>query len=797
VSGRTRVAAHGGIATFAAASALSAVFDGYGWLLPVFVGIAVVVIMSELVRWSPLPGAAGPLLAAAGLFCYVTAKYAGSEAYAGLVPTSESTRVLGDIARAGFHDVRTLGTPVPTHRGLVLITVVGIAMVALVVDLLAVTMRRAALAGLPLLSVFALCTSLAKDGAGWVPFAIGTTGYLWLLLADSRDRLARWGRPMGFDREARPRFNWSDTEVMPSPLSVMGRRIGVTAIAIGVVVPLLIPGLRGGVPHRGDGGFGLGGDGSQSRTTLNPIVSVSAQLTSTTSREVLRVRTTDPDPGYLRLTSLDRFDGQTFSPSTLSAGEDAQVSRGIDAPVPPGTQQTSQVGIADFAVSWLPLPQQAVAVAVDGDWRYDARSNTVFSARNDTEGLQYDVTSVAPQWDAADLERAGVAPVEGAIAELTRLPDIPQSVDTLTRQVTNDERSPFGKALAIQRFLTSSPFTYDLSAAQTDSPDALAEFLLVTHKGFCQQYATAMAVMARIVGIPSRVAVGFTRGEKQADGSWSVTTKDAHAWPELYLGGIGWVPFEPTPRGDGQAEPPAYTQQTPAGSVDDPAPKGGQGGRGQPGAVPGQSKQDRLDEAADRFQEVPGEGGPATAPTGTDVRRMLLWVALGLLAVLLVVPSVVRVWTRRRRWRMAITPAERAAAAWEELRATAIDARTGWVDGLSPRATARVLRMESGGLATAEVRALDRIVHAVERAWYAPPRAGAARVDGLEDDVAAMRVALFAEATLGERLVQHAWPRSTMRELAVLAGRVGALLDAADLAGARLRARLRPHGATT
>jgi hypothetical protein len=60
-----------------------------------------------------------------------------------------------------------------------------------------------------------------------------------------------------------------------------------------------------------------------------------------------------------------------------------------------------------------------------------------------------------------------------------------------------------------------------------------------------------------------------------------------------------------------------------------------------------------------------------------------------------------------------------------------------------------------------------------------------------------MRVALFAEATLGERLVQHAWPRSTMRELAVLAGRVGALLDAADLAGARLRARLRPHGATT
>jgi hypothetical protein len=798
MTGRTRVALHGGLATFAAATALGSVFDGYGWALPVLGGILVVVALSELVRWSPLPAAAGPVLAAAGLFGYVTAVYAGPEAYAGFVPTTEALRVLGDTARDGFDDIRHLGTPVPTHEGLVLITVVGVAMVALVVDLLAVTMRRAALAGLPLLSIFALCTSLAKHGAGWVPFVIGTTGYLWLLLADSRDRLSRWGRPMGFDREARPKFNWSDNEVMPSPLSVMGRRIGLTAVAIGVVVPVLVPGLRGGVPHSGSGGgLGFGGDGSASRTTLNPIVSVSAQLTSSTSRPVLTVETTDPDPGYLRLTSLDQFDGRSFSPSTLSAPESAQVSNGIAAPTIPGTRQSTRVSVADFAVSWLPLPQQVLDVEVEGDWRYDAITNSVFSARDDTEGLQYEVVSVAPQWTAADLSLAGATQVDGAMAALTRLPeDIPDSVRTLTTQVTAGELSPFRKAVAIQKFLTSSPFTYDLSARQTDSADALADFLLVTHKGFCQQYATAMAVMARIVGIPSRVAVGFTRGERQADGTWRVTTKDAHAWPELFLAGFGWVPFEPTPRSDGQAQPPDYTLEVAPTNPEDPEKGGGkaqQGGQGQ--TNDGTSKNERLDDLRDAFGPAVGIDDGGTPAARGSLRGVLLRVAIGLLVLLLLIPSVARVLTRRRRWRNATTPAERATAAWEELRATAIDARTGWVDGLSPRATARALRMESGGFATAEIRALDRVVAAVERAWYAPPRAAGPADDGLEDDVASLRIAMFADATVRERLVLHAWPRSTMREAAALLGRVGALLDAADLAGARLRARLRPRSA--
>ena len=799
MNGRARVALHGGIATIAAASALGSVFDGFGWLLPVVGAVAVVVAVSELVRWSPLPSALGPLLAAGGLLLYLTGVYAGAEAWWRIVPNDPALQALGDIARDGFRDVRKLGTPVPTTDGLVLITTVGIAMVALVVDLLAVTMRKAALAGLPLLSIFALSTSLARDGAGWIPFSIGTAGYLWLLLADSRDRLARWGRPMGFEREARPRFNWSDAEVMPSPLSVMGRRIGLSAIAIAVVVPLLIPGLRGGVPHSGaGGGLGLGGNGSATATTINPIVSVAAELTDSTPRDIMRVQTSDPDPGYLRLTSLDQFDGSTFSPSKLEAPESARVSEGIAAPTVPGDAQSTRVEVFDFEAAWLPLPQQVVGVDVDGDWRYDPAANTVFSARDDTKGLAYDVTSVSPVWTAADLERAGTVSADPDVARLTELPDIPPSIRTLTSQVIEGAETPFARALKIQRFLTSSLFTYDLTAPQTDSGDALAQFLIVTHRGFCQQFATSMAVMARITGIPSRVAVGFTRGERQADGSWLVTSKNAHAWPELYFSGFGWVPFEPTPRNDGQAQPPDYTAVTPASGPDPAAPKGNDGRGGNTKTPGGVSKHDRLDGSLDGFPVPdPADLGQRAPAGGHPVRRTLLWIAAGLLVALLIVPSIARVLTRRRRWAHAVTPTQRANAAWEELRATAIDARAGWVDGLSPRATARALRMEAGGLATAEVRALERIVDAVQRAWYAPARSSAAgATDTLEDDVTSLRIALFSESTVRERFVLHAWPRSTMREAAALVGRVGAVLDAADMAGARVRARLFPRHAT-
>ncbi len=93
-----------------------------------------------------------------------------------------------------------------------------------------------------------------------------------------------------------------------------------------------------------------------------------------------------------------------------------------------------------------------------------------------------------------------------------------------------------------------APFVYDQSVDLGTTANALDKFLFDTHRGFCEQYAAAFAELARSVGLPTRVAVGYQRGTLESDGLWHVAEKDAHAWPEVWLGNtVGWYRFEPTP----------------------------------------------------------------------------------------------------------------------------------------------------------------------------------------------------------------------------------------------------------
>ena len=148
MTNRLRLTVHGALATICASISLSSVFSTMRWLMPVVGGILVVAIVSELVRRTPIPAFLGPILAAGAVLCYITAVYTRTTAYGDAFPTGSSLTQLSHLARSGFDDVHNLATPVPTRSGLVLITVVGLAAVELVVDLLSVTLRRVALAGL-------------------------------------------------------------------------------------------------------------------------------------------------------------------------------------------------------------------------------------------------------------------------------------------------------------------------------------------------------------------------------------------------------------------------------------------------------------------------------------------------------------------------------------------------------------------------------------------------------------------------------------------------------------------------
>jgi hypothetical protein len=670
---------------------------------------------------------------------------------------------------------------VPTHRGLVLLAIVGIAAVELVVDLLAVTLRRAAVAGLPLLAVFALSTSVAKGGVGWIPFGIGTAGYLWLLLVDSRERISRWGRSVGSAQTSAARITWADAELSPSPLSVLGRRIGATAIAVAVVVPAAVPGLHGGLPKRGPG-TGSGGHGSSQVVTINPIVNIRAQLNDPVAAKLMRIVSTDFSPGYLRLTSLDLFDGTTFSPSEIKRPSSANVHNGIKAPPVTGENVETTVSVDSLDVHWLPLPTQVESVSVRGDWRYDPDSNTVFSTRADTHHLSYSAKSVRYEPTEAELASAGpVARGEVPDRYSALPPNISDQVVVLADAITAKATTPFAKAMAIQKFLTGPRFHYDTSVPATDSSDALAQFLLVTRRGFCQQFAASMAVLARIVGIPSRVAVGFTHGTLQNDGSWLITSHDAHAWPELYFAGFGWLPFEPTPRTDGQAIAPAYTR---AAGTDQPNDSRSGANSPRPSSAPKLTPADLK--GLERDTTGTAHRPAATAHPG----RLSWWLPLVLLvAAALALPGLGRAVQRRRRWRDGSGAAHWAHQGWAELRACAVDARVGWLDDVTPRATGRLLRADAG-LDAAAGSALDRLVRAQERARYAAIPAALDR-DEVRRDVATVAAAMNARLSPVQRVAAIVWPRSTVGAARRVTSAFADVLDVVDVAGVRARRWLR------
>jgi transglutaminase-like putative cysteine protease len=238
----------------------------------------------------------------------------------------------------------------------------------------------------------------------------------------------------------------------------------------------------------------------------------------------------------------------------------------------------------------------------------------------------------------------------------------PARIVALTRTVTAGATTPYAKAKALQDWFRAN-FTYDETVGPGHDDNALLRFLLLDKRGYCEQFAGSFAAMARAIGLPARVAVGFREGSTDATGTYHVLGRDAHAWPEVFLSGFGWVAFEPTPT---RAIPGAtsYTGVSPI------AP-----------AVPGPTTATTT--------PAPGAATATTRPanagkpdpnrdvnlgTGAANRRRanrpLLAIFLGLLsaAVLLVLASPVGRWVghRRRRRAAAASPADRVVVAWSE-----------------------------------------------------------------------------------------------------------------------------------
>jgi TgpA N-terminal domain/Transglutaminase-like superfamily len=843
------------IAVIAASLSLNSVVSGNGWLFAGIGAVIFVALAGSLTRLSGIRAALGatlgvliavmPLLtahswypriggllivaviAASGfagrlprlvatlatyvalLLIYLNLVFEPGASFALIIPTQRSLTALSRLPSAAVSQFHYL-PPIGDIRAVSFFAAAGIGLVAICVDILAVWLRRPAIAGLPLLALFSVPVASNIKGFGlgeWLTFAAGLAGFLLLLSSDGRQRLRMWGRLVAF------RYVQPADEAGPGPdtreIAASGRRIGLAAVCVAIVVPAVLPTMHVHDVFAGPAtGTGSGTGGSSPTGPLAPLVQVQDDLTETTPQKVLTYTTTLPAAEtrsqYLQLYALN-YDASKneWLYGSLTGRGDKPVAASGKLPQPiPGltsgvrlTKVTTNVTVTPSmgGQATLPMPYAPVSVKVASAGRFtETPSLTVFSGTESISGLVYSVTSSVPDPTVAQLETQAAVPA--AIMQDYGSYDGPDAsklktmADSITAGVSSD---PFQRAEALQDYFLSK-FTYSLKPGLPNSSRWLLDFLTTDRRGSCQQFSWAFAVLARLLGIPARIAVGYTAGVQTSHGKWTVTTRDAHAWPEIYITNVGWVRFEPTPtgsQGQGTAVVPTYAQGTVPGSAYNlPAQQTGGAGATNPGSKGATNNPEKhvtgsgnscasvrvhIQLPPNLCSRAAGAGGVGAPPKPGFPWPVLIPVVL---VLLLACPGLGRLAIRRRRWRSASGDGQLAHAAWRELIDDLDDYGLTSQPSESPRALARRIAREAD-LGDAGRQALTRIGTAEERACYA---ASARPGDSLRADVQTVRRAIAADSTRSQRLRAVLLPASALAAIRSGLHRVGDLFGWLD-----------------
>ncbi len=648
-----RVAILGLLAATAVAGLLFAPVFGVGALLaPVLAVVAAGYVGAEVAtRWTRLAGVRPLLVVVVGLLAVVEVV---------LFPTTVAGLPTGKTLSALWHGVTdswllTLQTTWPARpepEQLLFVPLATLLATVVGVELWCDT-ARPFLAVLPSLALAGLSQAFhAVDGTGAVLAAVGYgTAAAVLVWASTRRRL-------------------SIADSWPVALTVVAALAGTFAVA--GADPLD----RGAVSLK-DGRIAA----PRENRLVSPLRQV-AQRLSTPDIEMFRYRADEP-VGLWRLAVLDGFDGAGWS-------ADVRPSRlGAKTTEPAGTTTGSaEVVVTGLAGPWL--PSQAIPLDVAGLAPLVDQHTGVLLRDGDTADT-YRLTWAEPSVDAATL---GGAPVD------TRMPGglggvgvVPPGIDTLAKEAVAGLRPTFQSALQLDRFLREN---YRLAVGD-DLPTGhgwpqLRRFLVETKRGTSEQFAAAYVALARMNGIPARLAVGF-RGGSDVDGDYRVVRNgDVLAWPEVAVRGVGWIPLDPTESARAAATGSARTGLS---------------------AVVDQARQQLPPERDLRPPELP-EDDPADAATGPADTPGPGWLVLTavpvgvlLVAWLLGVPLAMAVRGHRRRSRRG---AAGVLGAWAEvcdrLRGHGVAYRV----GMTPRDLAAVTADVAGPDTGQAIRELGRVV---------------------------------------------------------------------------------------
>ena len=663
------------------------------------------------------------------------------------LPTPFTFEVLGQALVDAQTSFRNAVAPVAPSPGFVAAAVVGVCMCAFLADWAAFRMRTAFEACVPGLALFVFTAVLgAKShrGLAVAGFAAACLVFLIVQRANLDGGQTAW-------------FGGRDRGALPSLLGT-GAILGAVALIGALVLSPMVPGATSKPVlsfKKGRGGAGTG-----TRSTVSPLVDIQSRLREYADTDVFTVKA--DRPAYWRLTSLDQFNGTIWSSNERYATSRGELPRPRDLRGAPLVQEVEVTGLASI---WLPAAYSPTSVDGVSGLSYSPGSASLITKKDTTNGLRYTITSTVPEPTTDQLRRApasasGTSGLGGDFRRYTELSGISNRVRAKAVELGRRGTNPYEKAIAIQDYLRSPPFKYSLDVPAGHSGNVIEAFLFRDQIGYCEQYAGSFAVLARLLGLPTRVAVGFQPGGASG-GTFAVKDKDAHAWPEVYLEGIGWTAFEPTPSaGNPQAESYTGVPYEPAAPAA-PEPETTPTTAGPPSQQPGIQEPDAQEEPASAEEVSSEQAGNPLSWIGRFLRRTApLWITLVGLAVLAGLSAGFVAWERRRHRRLAGgSPEARVQTAWEE----SILALS--LDGVRLRPAETVdeflhrLRTPAGGAALAGVErgtpasdALLRLGHTVVASAYtgrqaSPDMAAAAEADR-DVIVAACRTSLGRRARL-------------------------------------------------
>ena len=660
------------VAILLASAPLSGLLAGPSWFLLTAAGALPVIIagtvLRRVVRRAPLV----PLLQVVVIALVVLV----IELFQGLVGLEEGPlgiiRAQAEIFPAAVNELASgLAPMVVGGRGSIVVILL-IALITLALDLMFIDLGWHTPIGLLLLASLLVPALQHPSGGAW--WTVAGPVLAGLLVFSARTV------------HADPTYIEGDSRPQAGPLSAPARTAAVTAIACVLVAALAVP-VGQVLPQLAPSRVALNIDlinewQDRDMPQLGPVmidddVSVRRSLLEQDETEVLRYTTTDAEPSYLRLRTLTRFDGEAYQDAASADGEAAtdldsasfSDARTDGMAVSGSTEELIEhdVVVTSLGGNRLPAPdnlrsldtsseevdERVSVLATDGELSLGRVGANII-------GLNYQILSEPSPATADGLRRVDPAvfeePFDVGYTSRDQVPDV--TVDLAARVADNaDAETAFDTALAYQDYFRNS-FAYSLTVRTPPGQDPLESFL-DDQIGYCEQFAAAFALMMTAQGYPTRVAIGFTAGQIDGD-EWSVTSRNAHAWPEVWFGPqYGWVPFEPTPAAaaNGVREP-GVTDETPGEEdIEEPLPEETTATEEDSDGETSEEDSDEEDSEAADEEDSAGpslldEQGEPTAGVQSSVVALLMAAAVIAVAGLVVVALIRRrrVQAREERW---------------------------------------------------------------------------------------------------------------------------------------------------